>query len=104
MAIEAATLDEDHATCRECGAIYTETRPATGMKELGESEVSNSSQDGHEKRAPRRRNAEEDMKWLEFEGSILPSAKTAALVAQIEEWVKQEPKSKIIVFTQFHMM
>ncbi|MCJ1435588.1 hypothetical protein MMC27_004962 [Xylographa pallens] len=104
MAIEAATLDEDHATCRECGAIYTETRPATGMKELGESEISNSSQDGQEKRAPRRRNADEDMKWLEFEGSILPSAKTAALVAQIEEWLKQEPKSKIIVFTQFQMM
>ncbi|MCJ1383851.1 hypothetical protein MMC17_006965 [Xylographa soralifera] len=104
MAIEAATLDEDHATCRECGSIYTETRPANGMKELGESDISNNSQDGQEQRAPRRRNAEEDMKWLEYEGSILPSAKTAALVAQIEEWVKQEPKSKIIVFTQFQMM
>ncbi|MCJ1402525.1 hypothetical protein MMC11_005745 [Xylographa trunciseda] len=104
MAIEAATMNEDHAACRECGVIYTETRPASGMKELGEVDVNDNSQEGPQKVSRRRRSAEEDMKWLEFEGSILPSAKTAALVAQIEEWVKEDPKSKIIVFTQFQMM
>ncbi|MCJ1390904.1 hypothetical protein MMC18_003765 [Xylographa bjoerkii] len=104
MAIDAANRDEDYTTCLVCSVMFTESRPCNGLKELGDGVCSDASQDDLETRPRRAKSAEDDMKWIEMDGKVLPSAKTAALVAQIEEWQKQEPESKIIVFTQFMMM
>ncbi|MCJ1477620.1 hypothetical protein MMC13_006293 [Lambiella insularis] len=104
MAMDAASKDQDHAACRECGNLYTETHPCNGLKELGQEASSISSQETPERNVKKPKVRKDDMKWIEMDGYVLPSAKTAALVAQIEQWVKEDSKSKIIIFTQFHMM
>ncbi|KAL8865939.1 MAG: hypothetical protein Q9174_006598 [Haloplaca sp. 1 TL-2023] len=47
-------------------------------------------------------NEKENLKWISYGGDILSSTKTAAVMNQIEEWQRDEPEKKIIVFSQFH--
>lgn len=99
LAYEAARRDEAETACLDCGSIYTESRPCDGLKEL------QMDAEGSGRTSPRtRKDPEADLKWINFNGSILPSTKTAAVQAQIETWLKDEPDKKIIVFTQFHML
>ena len=110
MASEAAENDEDSATCLECGAIYKEAHPCNGLQELGsEGNVHMPSPSSSDSSRPRRRrkNLEEDeepTKWVDLAGQVLPSSKVAALIAQVDKWLKEKPDEKIIIFTQFHMM
>ncbi len=97
LAYEAAKRDEEQTACLDCGSIYIESRPCDGLKEL--------QMDAEGRTSPRtRKDPEQDLKWINFNGSILPSSKTAAVQAQIELWLTEEPDKKIIVFTQFHML
>jgi hypothetical protein len=99
LAYEAAKRDEEQTACLDCGSIYTESRPCDGLKEL------QMDAEGSGRTSPRtRKDPEQDLKWINFNGSILPSSKTAAVQAQIELWLTEEPDKKIIVFTQFHML
>jgi len=105
MAYEAAQNGEDHASCLDCGRVYSETRPCSGLKELGHEDSRARSESGTPASSHRpKRNPEDDVKWVSMEGSILPSTKSTAMVAQIEQWLKEDSKIKIIVFTQWHLM
>lgn len=42
--------------------------------------------------------------WIDLPGSVLPSAKTRAIKAQILVWLEEDQASKIIVYTQFMPM
>lgn len=100
MQTEAGFNQEDGAQCPECGLVWTESRPCTGLQEL-ESDTASPRRD----RARRRRkDKDEDLKWIEYGGQILPSSKTAAVQAQIEEWLVADPEKKIIVYSQFYTM
>jgi hypothetical protein len=64
-------------------------------------------------RDPRRRRRQKKAKdaedissdWLSLAGTeVLPSAKTMAIKAQILNWKKEDPKVKIIIYTQFLAM
>ena len=103
MAMEAAAEGEDSAACLECGKIYLEVRPCNGLKELGY-EDGLAGSDGSSPKPPSKRNPDDDVKWISMEGKMLPSTKTAAMVAQIEDWLKQAPGCKIIIFTQWQLM
>lgn len=53
------------------------------------------------------KNRQEDISedWLSLAGAeVLPSAKTLAIKAQILNWTREDPKVKIIVYTQFLAM
>lgn len=105
MAYEAAQEGEDHAACLECGIVYSETRPCSGLKELGYDDGVARSESGTPTSSRRpRRDPDEDIKWVSMEGGILPSTKSTATVAQIEQWLKEDSKCKIIIFTQWHLM
>ncbi|KAI9775902.1 MAG: hypothetical protein M1835_005663 [Candelina submexicana] len=105
VAFEAAEKGEDRTSCIECGTIYTATKQCEGLRELGWEDNSNFSCQGEDGPVrTSRKNPEEDMKWINFEGHVLPSAKTAALAAQVDLWLKESPDGKIIVFTQFTLM
>ncbi|KAL8777205.1 MAG: hypothetical protein Q9213_007961 [Squamulea squamosa] len=103
---EAAIDGEDHAACCECDHRFKEARSCTGIAEL---EVEPPAQ-GMEatgflnKLAPKRNAEKETMRWINYGGEVLPSTKTAAVVAQIEDWQQDEPDKKIIVFSQFHIL
>lgn len=102
LAYEAAQNEETEAACLECGYIFKESRPCTGVAELDMND------DPHS-RAPRsaprpRRDPDGDTKWINLDGKLLPSAKTAAVQAQIQKWLEAEPDKKVIIFSQFRTL
>jgi len=42
--------------------------------------------------------------WINLGGDLLPSAKTTAIKLQVERWLKEDPTTKIIIYTQFLQM
>ena len=104
MAMEAAAKKQESATCLECGKTYSEFRPCSGLKELGYDDSLAGSDGGSPKPRRPRRDADDDVKWITMDGSILPSTKTVAMVAQIQEWLAQAPDCKIIIFSQWQLM
>ncbi|KAL8735482.1 MAG: hypothetical protein Q9181_002789 [Wetmoreana brouardii] len=102
---EAAVRGEERATCCECGLVFEKASCCTGITELAVDAASSASDFSPTDNAATRRKLEkEDLKWINYGGDVLPSTKTAAVVAQIEEWQREEPHKKIIVFSQFHIL
>lgn len=100
MALAAAENGEDNASCVECGHVYVESRPCSGLAELEMSDgLKATSQRPRQRRSP-----DEGLKWMNVGGHVLRSSKTAAVQAQIEKWLKNEPEKKIIIFSQFQMV
>lgn len=100
MALAAAENGEDNASCVECGHVYVESRPCSGLAELEMSDgLKPTSQRPRQRRSP-----DEGLKWMNVGGHVLRSSKTAAVQAQIEKWLKNEPEKKIIIFSQFQMV
>ena len=115
MALDTAQTNEEHTKCIECNEAFTSSSPCKGLKELeadaapslipAKASTANTHGVRDEDAAKRRhRTLKENMSWVTMDGNILPSTKTAAVVAQIDEWLKQFPTQKIIVFSQFHLM
>ncbi|KAL8848420.1 MAG: hypothetical protein Q9221_006555 [Calogaya cf. arnoldii] len=105
---EAAIEGEEHAACYECGVRFQEARSCTGIAELETEPPVLSSQATRStilgNIGPNRNTEKETMRWINYSGEVLPSTKTAAVVAQIEDWQRAEPDKKIIVFSQFHIL
>ena len=106
MAVEAAAKGKEATPCSACGVEYTEARPCPALKELEVDDIpllgQKSNEDGTPTERPRR-TAKDNMKWCDMDGQVLPSTKTAAVQVQVEKWLKDFPKTKIIVFSQFHL-
>ncbi len=51
-----------------------------------------------------RKNFKQDLKWINFNNSILSSLKMMMMQMQIELWLTKKLNKKIIIFTQFHML
>ncbi|KAL8754250.1 MAG: hypothetical protein Q9199_004477 [Rusavskia elegans] len=105
---EAAIEGEEHAACYECGKRFQEARSCTGIAELEMEPPIRAGAAGSKifgsNLTPNRNSEKETMRWINFGGEVLPSTKTAAVVAQIEDWQRVEPDKKIIVFSQFHTL
>lgn len=104
MQRDAATEDErvgqTQARCIECQIVFERVEPCVAFDQAG-AKVS-------KKQTPNsRRSADiegEDMTWVDIGETILPSAKTLAVKLKIEQWQREEPEAKIIIFTQFRTM
>ncbi|KAI4221368.1 MAG: hypothetical protein LQ349_007857 [Xanthoria aureola] len=105
---EAAIEGEEQASCYECGHRFQEARSCTGIAELEMAPPVLSRATGPSilggNIGPNRNTDKETMRWINYTGEVLPSTKTAAVVAQIEDWQRAEPDKKIIVFSQFHTL
>ena len=106
---EAAVEGEEHAACLECGHRFEEARKCTRIAELEmaspvSARATGSTVRGVASLGPNRNTDKETMRWINYGGEVLPSTKTAAVVAQIEDWQRAEPDKKIIVFSQFHIL
>jgi hypothetical protein len=106
MLIESAENGPDEPIiCKKCG------KPSGGAIPCDPDEEDNSS--GPRTRSGMKRRQEKDRHRMDREdiqddwlslgagGSVLPSAKTIAIKAQILNWIHENPKVKIIVYTQF---
>ena len=105
MIYEAAQINEDQAACLECGQCFSESRPCDGLKELQSEDLVSTLLQEKTRTTRRRKSSDHCTRWIDMEGGqVLPSSKLAALVAQIEKWLKDDPTCKTIVFTQFRML
>lgn len=87
----------------EYSAVFTESHPCDGLKELeGDESLLGSGARTTKKRVKKDLNV--DIKWIDVGGELLPSSKTAAIQVQLKQWLDEEPDKKIIVFSQFHML
>lgn len=102
MALAATEKGEYETACLECGIIFKESRPCVGLVELDQGDDLTAASPGASPRT--RRDPDQDIKWINMGGRILPSSKTAAVQAQVEIWLRDEPEKKIIIFSQFHML
>jgi hypothetical protein len=108
MALEAVQDGEDSSSCFECGNVYSEVHHCFSLQELVQ-----------DKNAAREtfltatlpitchsRQEKNNEQWIDIcnDGSMIVSAKTAAVKIQIETWLRDDPKAKIIIFTQWPMM
>jgi hypothetical protein len=106
MVIESAENGPDEPIiCKKCG------KPSGGAIPCDPDEEDSSA--GPRTRSGMKRRQEKDRlrmdrediqdDWLSLGagGSVLPSAKTIAIKAQILNWINENPKVKIIVYTQF---
>ncbi|KAF2760670.1 hypothetical protein EJ05DRAFT_498629 [Pseudovirgaria hyperparasitica] len=74
-------------SCPKCSAAITQMKPFT-------------QQIGNESRAPM---DQKHNPWINLPGPMMPSTKTLALKAQVEEWMDEDPAVKIIIFTEFRL-
>lgn len=104
MLFTAAQAGGDKARCLACDAEFELCEPCRGFDQAGNK--LNHNMRGTPDRRPRKSadSEESDIDWLSVGGSMLPSAKTLAVKAQIQNWVEEDPNAKIIIFTQFQPM
>ncbi|KAL8798933.1 MAG: hypothetical protein Q9182_006280, partial [Xanthomendoza sp. 2 TL-2023] len=106
---EAAINGQQSASCCACAERFKQAKCCTGIAEL-EMEPAPTAARGPGtasstgKTTSRHDPEKATLRWLNYNGEVLPSTKTAAVVAQVEEWKRAEPDKKIIIFSQFHVL
>jgi SNF2 family DNA or RNA helicase len=100
----AAEILSDNFACKNCGQTFQGARECERDSET-EYKVPETRSRKKDKEPARmeRENIKDD--WLSLGGGkVLPSAKTIAIKAQILNWTRENPKVKIIIYTQFLAM
>lgn len=109
----AAEEDKAHSPCKACGITPHYIHPCDPDGDDSPEPVSSGTRStaaaaaAKKKDRQRKRCENEDLAedWLASVGEdVLPSAKTIAVKAQILNWIKENPKVKIIIYTQFLAM
>ncbi len=99
LVYEVIKRDEEQTACLDCNSIYIEFRSCNELKEL-----QMNVEDSERTFSCTRKDLEQDLKWINFNDSILLSSKTTTMQMQIELWLTKKLNKKIIIFIQFHML
>ncbi len=91
--------DEEQTACLDCNSIYSESRLCNKLKEL-----QMNVEDSERTFSRTCKDFKQDLKWINFNDSILSSSKTMMMQMQIKLWLTKKLNKKIIIFTQFHML
>lgn len=106
--VEAAEEGQVYLPCKACGKTPTSYQVCEPDEDIYEAVAEGTrSKAAQSKARQRERLDREDIAgdWLSLAGAeVLPSAKTLAIKAQILNWTKEDPKVKIIIYTQFLAM
>lgn len=97
MAHDAAAKGHDHTACMQCETIYTRSESCAGLKELEFDDFAIL----NEKKT---KNGKVNMEWVSYDDNLVLSTKITAVRMQVDDWLRDEPDKKIIIFSQFHMM
>ena len=91
------------ARCLACSIEYSKKGPCSAYTEAENTSQSSALVQSPFSTRPSSVNLseEEDIDWYTVEGPMVQSAKTRAATIQIDQWFKEDPTCKIIVFTQF---
>ncbi len=99
LVYEVVKRDEEQTACLDCDSIYIKSRSCDKLKEL-----QMNVEDSERTFSRTRKDFEQDLKWINFNDSILLFLKTMMMQTQIELWLMKKSNKKIIIFTQFHML
>jgi SNF2 family DNA or RNA helicase len=104
--MEAAENGRMHATCLGCGSVFAHANHVGAVEGDGmfNGRITRAREKQHSKETQRIEQQDIAEDWLSFSGSVLPSAKTIALKAQIMNWLSEDSEVKIIIYTQFLAM
>ncbi len=91
--------DEEQTACLDCNNIYIEFWSCDELKEL-----QMNVKDSERTFLHTRKDFKQDLKWINFNNSILSSSKMMMMQMQIELWLMKKSNKKIIIFIQFHML
>jgi SNF2 family DNA or RNA helicase len=100
----AAQKDNDRARCVDCGIEFNDCKACDQIDiETLEEDTATEDEDREGLRRRKRKGCHDKSKdWIDLQGlDILPSSKTIAIKAQIINWLEEDPKVKIIIYTQF---
>ncbi|KAH7063453.1 SNF2 family N-terminal domain-containing protein [Macrophomina phaseolina] len=116
---ECAKDGMDYTRCRRCQIEYTWAHPCDEFEldsiisDAEDAEINataapvNRWRKRMKKNKGKRRRGDDveiTRTWIERHGTVLPSAKTVAIKAQILNWLEDDPACKILVYTQFISM
>ncbi|KAK4694056.1 hypothetical protein P7C71_g3458, partial [Lecanoromycetidae sp. Uapishka_2] len=100
LAYEASQNDQDRTACEKCKQLFTSSESCEGLKELDVEDLTDKiAEEGTKK--PR---FQLTMGYVDHEDKILLSTKTTAVVKLLEQWLKDNPDRKIIVFSEWHLV
>lgn len=100
LAYEASKNDQDQTTCHKCKKIYSACESCNGLKELNVEDLASKISEERTRKKPFKLS----MDYVDDDDKILLSTKTSAVVAQLDKWVNDDPKRKIIVFSDWHLV
>lgn len=104
----AAEEGKLHGTCKACGHTFFTCDPCDEEEDddIRTGRGTRSKAAAREKKKKERLDREDIAEdWLSLGGDdVLPSAKTIAIKAQLLNWIRENPKVKIIIYTQFLAM
>ena len=104
MAYEASKEGKSQSWCIPCDKPFEESKPCSGIEELEMNDMVQKTDSGDIPRPGRGKGPKNAERWLDLKGDVLQSSKTTAVKIQLEEWIKEEPEKKIIVFSQFRLL
>jgi SNF2 family DNA or RNA helicase len=115
LQLKAATDGKERAICCHCASMFSYSMPCEDEDDDGsqnepldisDDDYSNRRKGKEKKSAKRARTDRETIRddWIDMPGTVLPSAKTLAIKAQILNWLHEAPDTKIIIYTQFLAM
>ncbi len=99
LVYEVVKRDKEQTACLDCNSIYIESRSCDELKEL-----QMNVEDSERTFSCTCKDFEQDLKWINFNDSILLFLKMMMMQTQIELWLMKKLNKKIIIFTQFHML
>ena len=100
LAAKASAKDQDETTCLVCDEVFTGAESCAGVKDLEWDDLYLLNESARLRKRPKKVN----MEWVFHENKLVMSAKTTAVRMQVENWLREEPDKKIIIFSQFHMI
>ena len=104
MSYQAPRNGETQTACMECGEVFKSSSPCVGISELEMPDAPFMASSDGSTRSRAHKGQKNSMKWTDLDGKMLSSTKTAAVQIQIEQWLREEPDKKIIVFSQWQLL
>ena len=105
---QSGAKDRNHTPCLRCGSFFTGKLPwvpGSKMKQSKTAEPKNPNAPKAADAAARRKSQKDIIEqWITPSDNMLPSAKTLAFKGQMLNWIQENPKVKVIVYTQFTSM
>ena len=103
-AAHAASADGlEETPCPKCGKIFHDCQKCKGLKELEATDLSASPFLKTDVPQPKK-NFQVNMNFVDSRDKLLLSTKLIAVKEQLKRWRAESPDTKIIVFTEWHMV